>query len=515
MYIKVLFLFIFLNNDVTQSANILAITHMPSFSHQIVFRSLWKKLSLRGHQVTLLTTDPINDSKLTNLTEIGMQISYNVWGNFDLIKFVNVPAWAMWHNFSNANAVLIDQQLSLPEVRKLIENKNTHFDLLMIEGFHSAHFAFAERFKCPFITVLSLDASSFVHEEIGNPSHYVLHPDYSLPFVEHLTFIQRLESTFYTVYFRILNYYYIIPAQQRIVEKHFGKNYSQIQQIFKNYSAVFLNTNNILHPIRPLLPNVVAVGGKTHITKSKPLPNDLQSLLDKSTIGVIYFSLGSNAKSKHISTHILHAIVDVFKELPYTILWKFENEDLLNKPDNVIISKWFPQQDVLRHSNVKLFITQGGLQSLEEALYANVPIIGIPVLGDQKSNVNRIVSKGFGILLEYNSITKESFKSAILEVITNKKYYDNVKRYASLVVDQPQTGLERAIWWTEYVLRHKGTSHLRNPAFDLPWYQYYLLDVIAFCLSIILIFAFVIFKIFLVLMQLFKWVVLRSKEKQM
>jgi glucuronosyltransferase len=45
--------------------------------------------------------------------------------------------------------------------------------------------------------------------------------------------------------------------------------------------------------------------------------------------------------------------------------------------------------------------------------------------------------------------------------------------------DQPLTPLEQAVFWTEYVIRHKGTPHLRSAVLDLTWYQYFLLDVIA------------------------------------
>lgn len=38
--------------------------------------------------------------------------------------------------------------------------------------------------------------------------------------------------------------------------------------------------------------------------------------------------------------------MDVFAKLPYKILWKAEAE-LPGKPDNVLVSKWFPQQSVL------------------------------------------------------------------------------------------------------------------------------------------------------------------------
>jgi len=44
--------------------------------------------------------------------------------------------------------------------------------------------------------------------------------------------------------------------------------------------------------------------------------------------------------------------------------------------------------------------------------------------------------------------------------------------------------LNTAIFWTEYVIRHGGAPHMRSAALDLAWYQYLLIDVIAFLLVI-------------------------------
>jgi glucuronosyltransferase len=52
-----------------------------------------------------------------------------------------------------------------------------------------------------------------------------------------------------------------------------------------------------------------------------------------------------------------------------------------------------------------------------------------------------------------------------------------MKRLSAVLGDQPQTPLDRAVYWTEYVIRHKGAAHLRSAAADLSWYQYLLLDV--------------------------------------
>jgi glucuronosyltransferase len=55
-----------------------------------------------------------------------------------------------------------------------------------------------------------------------------------------------------------------------------------------------------------------------------------------------------------------------------------------------------------------------------------------------------------------------------------------MKKISALSKDEPESSLNRAVWWTEYVLRHNGAKHLRSAALDLAWYQYLLLDVAAF-----------------------------------
>jgi glucuronosyltransferase len=52
--------------------------------------------------------------------------------------------------------------------------------------------------------------------------------------------------------------------------------------------------------------------------------------------------------------------------------------------------------------------------------------------------------------------------------------------------------MNTAIFWTEYIIRHKGASHLRPAILDLVWYQYLLLDILAvFLLFVITLFLLV------------------------
>ncbi len=74
------------------------------------------------------------------------------------------------------------------------------------------------------------------------------------------------------------------------------------------------------------------------------------------------------------------------------------------------------------HSNVKLFISHGGLLGTSEAVYEGVPILGIPIFGDQRTNVKTIEVNGAGELLEYNDITENVVLEKIQRLINDPKY---------------------------------------------------------------------------------------------
>ncbi|KAK5638260.1 hypothetical protein RI129_012555 [Pyrocoelia pectoralis] len=472
----------------SDTARILGIIPTTSYSHQVVFQPLWRELSLRGHQVTTLTTDPINDSELTNLTEIDLHFSYDAW-----TSILSALLESTQTNFINliGTITFIKQEISRLqlkhlEVQRLIRS-DASFDLVIVEYHTPSMFAFAERFNCPHIGVLSLDAPSNILKLIGHPNHPVLYPDWLLSFTGHSTLLERLKSVTVSMFTEIY-YHYLYSIQQKHVETFFGSNYSSLKELAKNASLFFINTDPVFHKVKPFLPNVIQIGGGSYRIPTGVLPDHLKKLLDSTSDGVIYFSLGTNVRNENISNETRNLFLATFGELPYTVLWKFESKNMPNRPKNVHMSKWYPQQNLLKHPNVKLFITQGGVQSMDEAIYSQVPMIVMPFFADQFFNAKRILERGFGISLDYTKLQKEEFKAAIMEVITNYKYKEKLKKLTQLASDQPMTGIERAIWWTEYVIRHKGAKHFRSPYLDIPFYQYYLMDVI-----------FVLFLVFLVL----------------
>lgn len=152
---------------------------------------------------------------------------------------------------------------------------------------------------------------------------------------------------------------------------------------------------------------------------------------------VIYFSLGSNIQYENLDKKAVETMAEAFSEIPYQIIWKFNFDNFTHKFSNVHIFKWLPQQDILRkgvilhlkvmsivffcigHPNVKLFITQGGWQSIQEGVYTFTPMLGLPICSDQPMNMKKMVQKGVALSLDHKSMTKEAFKSAIIELINN------------------------------------------------------------------------------------------------
>ena len=74
---------------------------------------------------------------------------------------------------------------------------------------------------------------------------------------------------------------------------------------------------------------------------------DLQNYLDEAKDGVIYFSLGSNVRSDHMSEEKRRVFIEVFSALPQNFLWKWEADRLPGQPPNMKTEKWLPQQAIL------------------------------------------------------------------------------------------------------------------------------------------------------------------------
>lgn len=69
-------------------------------------------------------------------------------------------------------------------------------------------------------------------------------------------------------------------------------------------------------------------------------------------------------------------------------------------------------------------------------------------------------------------------------------------KLSEIVRDEEMSPLNRAVYWTEYVIRHNGASVLRSPAAEIPMYQYLLLDILGVIIIFLVLAFYVTRKVF-------------------
>lgn len=116
------------------------------------------------------------------------------------------------------------------------------------------------------------------------------------------------------------------------------------------------------------------------------------------------------------------ALLNAFSKVKQNIIWKWDDESMNLDPSKYFIAKWLPQDDILAHPNVKLFITHGGLLSCTESIHHGKPIIGIPIFGDQQMNMNQAENAGWGVAVKFTDLNEETISNALNEVLNNDKW---------------------------------------------------------------------------------------------
>ncbi|OVE69285.1 glycosyl transferase [Clostridium diolis] len=97
-----------------------------------------------------------------------------------------------------------------------------------------------------------------------------------------------------------------------------------------------------------------------------------------------------------------------------------------NIPTNFIVRNYVPQLEVLKYADV--FITHGGMNSTNEGLYFNIPLILIPQSVDQPFVANRVAELGAGIVIEKNRITPEALNKCVAEILSDDNFKINSEK---------------------------------------------------------------------------------------
>nr|ADW41619.1 ecdysteroid glucosyl transferase [Phthorimaea operculella granulovirus]AYU75368.1 ecdysteroid UDP-glucosyltransferase [Phthorimaea operculella granulovirus] len=434
--IKLIFFLFFVVK--TESANILCVFPTPAYSHQSVFNVYMDKLVDYGHNVTVITPVP---RRVSHLKEI-------IVPNNTFEQLVNNSAMVVKEDSVTAEKYtpLIDivaEQFASENVSKLVSS-DTKFDLVVCEAYLTLPLVFGHVFQAPTIRFSSgygTNENFYTMNKNGVDFNSVMYPNMwrsgNFGSTNDFYIENRLDEE-WTALERV---------QDEKVKKLFGNYVPPLKVLAERNALLFVNVPAVLNNNRPVGDNVQYLGGLHLSKRSNPLRN-YELGRHKN---VVYVSFGSVATVFDNDT--MTEMVRVFNSLPYTVYWKTNDRSDLGK--NILTRKWFPQRELLNYGNIKLFITQGGVQSTSESIEAGVPMLVLPLMGDQFYNAHRLVQLGVAETVDILGLKNIQLENKIIHMMTNTKYAEQTKKLKQVINDLPMKSYRRAIWYTNRVLRFK------------------------------------------------------------
>ncbi|XP_054012119.1 UDP-glycosyltransferase UGT5-like isoform X1 [Hylaeus anthracinus] len=469
---------------------ILGVFPFNAKSHFVMFESLMKNLAKTGHQVDVIGTLPLK-KPFPNYTDL---VTFETHINF----MNNVTYQEIWKEgkapgikfLAEIAGNLVCEYLADPGIQKLVRDppKDPPYDLIIMEIFGAHCFAaLGYLLKVPIVGVSSSALYPWSNDIIANPENLAYLPNNLFDYSSRMNFWQRTYNFVHNLYNK-WNFNHITQKQNEIIKKYLGPGIPDIRELERNVSMILANSHISTNGIRAMTPALIEVGGLHIQEEGVELSPSLENWMNESTHGFIYFTFGSMVKIESFPQKHLNIFYNAFGKIaPVRVLMKIPNPNELppGLPKNVHTLPWIPQVKVLKHPNIKAFITHGGLMGTQEAIHYGVPMIGIPLFADQFININSYVRNKIAIGLDLNTLTQEKMDHALDAILYDPIYRETAKKLSVKFVDRPLSAMDTAIYWIEYIIKH-GPDALRSPAMDLTWYQVALVDVAVFLLLVAL-----------------------------
>nr|ASM47043.1 UDP-glucuronosyltransferase 1A9 [Callithrix jacchus] len=470
-------------------------------SHWFTMQSVVEKLVLRGHEVVVVRPEVSWQlGRSLNCTVKTYSTSYTLEDqDREFMAFANDPwkrqirsiFFLLVSPYTRIFDLFFSNCRSLFKDKKLVEYlKETSFDAVFLDPFDTCGLIVAKYFSLPSVVFSRGIFCHYLEEGAQCPAPLSYVPRGLSGFSDAMTFKERVRNHIAHLEEHLFCHYFFKTALE--VASEILQTPVTAYDLFSHTSVWLLRTDFVLDDPRPVMPNMVFIGG-INCKQGKPLPKEFEAYINASgEHGVVIFSLGSMVSE--IPEKKAMEIADALGKIPQTVLWRYTGTRPSNLANNTILVKWLPQNDLLGHPKTRAFITHSGSHGIYEGICNGVPMVMMPLFGDQMDNAKRMETKGAGITLNVLEMTSEDLENALKAVINDKSYKENIMRLSSLHKDRPVEPLDLAVFWVEFVMRHKGAPHLRPAAHDLTWYQYHSLDVIGFLLAIVLTVAFIAFK---------------------
>ncbi|CAJ0602752.1 unnamed protein product [Cylicocyclus nassatus] len=488
---------------------------VPSIvNSQVLFnRRIAQILADAGHDVTMIFINSLNSDSESKYVDVenNIKIYYvNASGGMSKKEFLDMQESIIFEDLSIWDKRLHEGMarmttLSRVTCQKMVENKELlkwltaeRFDIAFSHVVGLCPIGLIYKAQIPtWIWLDSTPLADYVAYFMGMPIIPSYIPPYIMEAADRMSFLERTKS--------FLGHLLLVPMWKRLLadreteifREQLDPDFPDLVDLAKNCPLVMVNSNELYDFPRPTLAKVINIGGVgIQMKKSKPLDSGFQHIYDRAT-GVFVFSFGSIAPSHKMPMSWKEAFIGAFKRYPsYHFIWRYVGSDLQGKlPPNVHTFKWLPQSDLLQSNKTISLITHGGYNSVQEAITAGIPLLVIPLFGDQPKNAKLAEKHGIAIVLQKSDLSADSIAAAINKVLTDKSYSGKVKRLSQMLKKKPVSVSQLLVRWTEFVAEFKTLENLIPAGNKLNFIQYYSLDVIAFLSLLVLLTALIVWKL--------------------
>ncbi|XP_036110054.1 UDP-glucuronosyltransferase 1-6-like isoform X2 [Molossus molossus] len=471
-------------------------------SHWLSMEQIVEALGARGHdivvlvpEVNLLLKESRHYTRKTYAVPYDQEALRGRFRSFGQGHFAERSALtaALVEYRNNMRVVgmsFVNCQSLLSDAATLRFLRDSQFQVLFTDPAMPCGVILAEYLRLPSVYLFRGFPCSLEHAFSRSPNPVSYIPRCYTQFSDRMTFFQRVANFLVNPLENLV--FYLLYSKYEDLAAHLLKREVHLPTLYQNGSVWLLRYDFVLEYPRPVLPNMVFIGG-INCKKKGVLSQEFEAYVNASgEHGIVVFSLGSMVSE--IPEKKAMDIADALGKIPQTVLWRYTGTRPPNLAKNTILVKWLPQNDLLGHPKTRAFITHSGSHGIYEGICNGVPMVMLPLFGDQMDNAKHMETRGAGVSLNVLEMTSEDLENALKAVIHDKSYKENIMRLSSLHKDRPIEPLDLAVFWVEFVMRHKGAPHLRPAAHDLTWYQYHSLDVIGFLLAVVLGVTFIVYK---------------------
>ena len=240
---------------------ILVLNAFSTRSEGEMFFPLINELAKKGHQLTVVSSDPATTSKIKfeNVTSL-------VLFTYDEI-FEPYTSAALETNV--LDFVILDKNLFAGYCHKIFENADfkakvlqQKFDMILLNVFvGQCFYGLAYKDQASLVLVNTFQLPNYLLKDFGSDGPTSITPYPFLMFTDQMSFAERLIN--FVVDWITFAVHELIdsPLMESVYRKHLGQHYPSIREINRNVSLVLVNTDPLATPMVPLMPEIVQVGG--------------------------------------------------------------------------------------------------------------------------------------------------------------------------------------------------------------------------------------------------------------